>query len=113
MAEKEDKKTILYLLYTVYVYDVCGTMAETEDKKTTLCLLYTVYRVIFVHWKFLDGWRIRENFQCEIKFGCTCKKFLLTLPVSENFPCRIFPARILVVDEHYLIYSMQQMYMYM
>ena len=60
-----------------------------------------VYRVIFIRWKFSDGWRICENFQCEIKFGC--KKFLQTLPVSENFPRRIFPVQMLAVDGNYPI----------
>ena len=46
--------------------------------------LYTIaYQVIFVRWKFSDGWTICENFQCEIKFRC--KKFSQTLPVSENY----------------------------
>ena len=64
----------------------------------------TVYRVGFVQWKFLDGWRIFKIFQCKIKFGC--KKLLQTFPVSENFPCQIFPVQMFAVDENFPMYGM-------
>ena len=36
------------------------------------------------------------------------KKFSHTLPVSENFFCRIFPVRMLAVDEKYPIYGISK-----